>query len=1179
MDKAIFNSLYASGPWQVLKKAINSGELPSGIFAVIENQKSYLYTGLKKQQKETILIIVSNYVKAKELANDIKGLSPDTETLVFPPRAIRLGNIRAVSKEDEHDRIVILNKLAKGFDGIVIATIESVMTRIVTKDIFIDCTIDIEAGKTIDMQQLTSKLAAMGYTREDRAEGAGQFAQRGDILDIYNISDEYATRVEFFGDEIDSIRHYDPLTQRSVKEINKISILPAVETPLTENALQRGCSRLKDAARNQRKSLSDTETKKVHGYEVSKKYKTIEKYIDEKIESLLQEGTFEGIDNHIVSFYPQTAGIQDYINSPLIIIDEPLRLRERNIALIEEFSAMYEESYEANMVLKNQKDLLLSYDEILYSALKHRVLTIQNMSTDESVTVKKIIKFDGIEAPVYRGKFNMLKNDLSKWIKQEYNVLFLAGSENRAKRLEETLSDFEIYAPVILNDRLLNNKEMGILPSYINKGFICDKCNLVVLSEYELFGASRSKAKPKPKKKQQIDVFNDLHIDDYAVHEAYGIGIYKGVVSLDADNYVRDYLKIVYSDENILYVPVEQMDRVEKYIGKDGVKPKINKLGSKQWQNTKAKVKAAVDDMTDELMQLYASRASKRGFEFLEDDNWQNQFEESFEHEETPDQITCIDEIKEDMQSPKIMDRLLCGDVGYGKTEVALRAIFKAAISKKQSAILCPTTILAHQHFETMKKRFEDFPIKCAELSRFLSAKESDKVLRGLMNGQIDVVVGTHRLLSKDVRFKDLGLLVVDEEQRFGVTHKEKIKQLKDKVDVLTLTATPIPRTLHMSLSGIRDISILDTPPQERHPVQTFVIEYREHMIRSAIIKEIERGGKVYFLYNRVESINMIAKRIENLVPEAKVAVAHGQMHEHKLEDTMLGFMGEEYNVLVCTTIIESGLDISSANTLIVYDADRFGLSQLYQLRGRVGRSNRLAYAYFTWREGKVLSETAEKRLSAIAQFTEFGSGLKIAMRDLEIRGAGDILGARQHGHMATVGYGMYCKMIEEALSGAKGEETEDISTEITLSLKVSANISNEYIHDQQDRLDMYKKISFIQNDKDKMDIIDELIDRFGEPPQETINLMDVAYIKFLALKCGIILMRQTNDSLVIRFSENVTIDGGKLFMLANDYLGKLKIIEKEGIMLRYKINEFSVEVISELLLKVADCKIQSNLV
>ena len=1173
MEKALFTQLYASGPWQVLQRAISEGDTPSGLFAVIENQKSFIYTGLKKKCDETILIIVSNYVKAKELASDIAGLDDGIECLVFPPRAIRLGNIRAVSKEDEHERIVILNKLAGGFKGIVIATIESVMTRVVAPDVFRECTLTIKKGAPLDLGKTRDALCNMGYSREERAEGEGQFAQRGDILDIYNIADEYATRIELFGDEVDSIRRYDPITQRSVEEVKYIDILPAVETPLTATALERGCRNLKEQAQKQNSSQK-IKAKDVAGYKPSVKSRTIENFIDEKIELLLQNGTFEGVDNYVTSFYSKTAGIHDYIKSPLILFDEPLRLRERNEALIEEFAAMYEEAFDANTVLYNQKDLLLSYDEIYHSVSKSKLLTVQNMSTDETVPIKKIIRFEGAEAPVYKGKFNLLINDLKKWHKMGYNVVFLAGNEKRAKRLEETLSDFETYIPVILNDRKLEDKERAILPTYINRGFICNKCSLVVLGEYELFGATRSKAKIKPKKKRQVEVFNDLSIGDYAVHETHGIGIYQGVVNLEADGYVRDYLKIVYSDDNILYVPVEQMDRVEKYIGKDGAKPKLNKLGTKQWQNTKAKVRASVDEMADELMELYAKRASIKGYEFEEDGAWQNQFEDSFEHEETPDQITCVTEIKEDMESDKVMDRLLCGDVGYGKTEVALRAVFKAAMNKKQSAILCPTTILAHQHFETMKKRFADFPIECAELSRFLSPKETETVLRGMVSGKTDVVVGTHRLLSKDIRFKDLGLLVVDEEQRFGVSHKEKIKHLKEKVDVLTLTATPIPRTLHMSLSGIRDISILDTPPEERHPVQTFVIEYKEHMIRNAIIKEIERGGKVFFLYNRVESISMMAKRIGELVPEASIGIAHGQMNEHLLEDTMLGFMEEKYNVLICTTIIESGLDISSANTLIVYDADRFGLSQLYQLRGRVGRSNRLAYAYFTWREGKVLSEVAEKRLSAIAQFTEFGSGLKIAMRDLEIRGAGDILGARQHGHMATVGYGMYCKMIEDAVRAVKGEEIQEESTEVTLSLNVSANIPDFYIKDQQDRLDMYKKISYIQDTKDKADIVEELNDRFGKPPAETINLMDVAYIKYLAQRDNISLIRQNSAGLSIKFDESANMDGAKLFMLANEYLGKLKIIDKDGIMLKYKIEEYSAEKICDLLGKLADCKI-----
>ncbi|MBN2878102.1 MAG: transcription-repair coupling factor [Clostridia bacterium] len=1177
MEKVVFTSLYNSGPWQVLQKAINDNELPSGLFSVIENQKSYIFAGLKKKRKEPLLIIVTDYIKARELANDISGLEDSIECLVFPPRAIRLGNVRAISREDEFERIIILNKLAAGFNGVVIATIESVMTKIVPKDVFKECSITIKKGSKVDLKKLQGQLASIGYSREERAEGPAQFAQRGDILDVFNISDEFAIRIELFDDEIESIRYYDPATQRSVEKVDEVNILPAVETPLTDAAYERGYRALTETAKIEaeaKKNSANTASKTG-----SSKYKSVSEFLSEKAESLLQNSTFEGIDNYISFFYPITSGIQDYMDSPLVILDEPSRLRERNMALLDEFAVMYEEAASSNTAVKKQGELMLGIDEIFFAAMKDKMLTVQNIVTDESIHIKKIIRFDGSEAPVYRGKFNMLKTDLARWSKMHYNVVFLTGSESRAKRLEETLSDFEVYVPVIINDRLLEEKERAIVPSFLNRGFICDKCSLVLLSEYELFGASRTKPKAKAKKKKQLEVFNDLEIGDYAVHETHGIGIYKGVVSLLADNFVRDYIKIIYSDDNILYVPVEQMDRVEKYIGKDGAKPKINKLGTKQWQNTKARAKAAVDEMAQELMELYASRSVKRGFEFAIDDNWQKQFEDSFIYEETPDQLTCINDIKEDMESSKIMDRLLCGDVGYGKTEVALRAVFKAAMNKKQSAILCPTTILTHQHYETMKRRFADFPIEFAELSRFLSDAEAAKVLRGAASGKIDVVVGTHRLLSNDVKFKDLGLLVVDEEQRFGVTHKEKIKQLKDKVDVLTLTATPIPRTLHMSLSGIRDISILDTPPQERHPVQTFVVEYKESMVRNAIIKEIERGGKVYFLYNRVESISMIAKRLSDLVPEAKIAVAHGQMNEHKLEDTMLGFMEDEYNVLVCTTIIESGLDISSANTLIVYDADKFGLSQLYQLRGRVGRSNRLAYAYFTWREGKVLSEIAEKRLAAIAQFTEFGSGLKIAMRDLEIRGAGDILGARQHGHMATVGYGMYCRMIEEALSGVKGEEEQSEKQEVTLSFKVSAHISEEYIHDQQDRLDIYKKISFIQSVEDRKDIIDELIDRFGQPPEEILNLMDIAYIKHLAQKAEISLIRQTKNSINLKFTDEVNIDGVKLFNLANEYYGKLKISEKDGIVLKYITEDYVPEKIYELLRKVADCKIESYLV
>ena len=1150
MNKALFSALFDSGQWQRMESAIRGGHTPCSVFGLAESQRSHVMAALRLKFKKRLLIVAPDSVRSSQIAHDIEGMTGVT-CHVFNPRAVNLHGAVAASRDQEISRITILGKLMQKQAEVIVVPMEAMIQPLAPPYAFCQAMLSINLNDTIEPRKLAERLTWAGYRMEERVESPGQFARRGDILDIYPVGEDNPVRIEFFGDDIDSIRGFDAVSQRSIDSMDQVAILPAVETPLTEQAMERGAKVMKEEARRLQKT-KDKATSPVAGYHDSPD-DTVEDWVNGLIERLLIGGCFEGMENHIKSFYTSLSTIADYMDDPMVVMAEPVKAKEICDNSVSEYGAMYVEAAQKGRALPSQANLLFDYHDTLLALEKLPMVTLQQMTRSGEISAKTTMQFKGREAAVYRSRFEMLRADVSRWQKLNYRIVLLAGDKGRAKRLQETLSEFNIHGVAIERDRPVSHKEVVILPLSARKGFEYGEAGLMVLTERELFGASRSHSKRRRRKRQGLSVLNDLSVGDFAVHETHGIGRYQGVVALEAGGHTRDYLKIAYNGGDVLYVPTEQMDRVQKYIGTDGASPKVSKLGGSEWARAKGKVKKAVEDMTDELTKLYAQRSGGDGYRFAPDGEWQRQFEDSFPYEETPDQLSCIEEVKEDMQSNKIMDRLLCGDVGYGKTEVALRAVFKAVMDKKQAAILCPTTILAHQHYETMGKRFGEFPVERAELSRFVSGKDAKKVLNGLAAGSVDVVVGTHRLLSDDVRFKDLGLLVVDEEQRFGVKHKEKIKQLKEKVDVLTLSATPIPRTLHMSLSGIRDISILDTPPEERHPVQTFVVEYDENMVRSAILREIGRGGQVFFVYNRVESIEMMANKLRDIVPEARIAVAHGQMKEHKLEKVMVAFLEQEYDVLLCTTIVESGLDIPAVNTLIVYDADRFGLSQLYQLRGRVGRSNRLAYAYLTWQGYKVLNETAEKRLSAISEFTEFGSGLKIAMRDLEIRGAGDLLGARQHGHMASVGYGLYCRIIEDAVRRIKGEAPPPEQLEVTLNLQIDAHIPNDYITDSQDRLDMYRRMAIIQNAEDRSDVIDELIDRFGDPPQAVSNLLRVAYLKMLCQKCGIESIRQSAETFILRFIAEARVDGMTLLQIVQKRQPEIRMSNKDGIVLRYK--------------------------
>ena len=953
-------------------------------------------------------------------------------------------------------------------------------------------------------------------------EGVGQFSIRGGIIDFFPPNSNNPYRVELFDEEVDSIRTFDILTQRSLETKDKITIPPVKEILITEEISGKTIQNLKG------------ELEKFNFNERTEE--KFSRYIE-----LLEENIYLSNRDMILPYIPKEylGSIIDYLQEDsLIFIDEPKRVEEKYKNNKEDFYIKIKDLLEAGEVMPSHLDMAYEYEEILPNILQKHIITNSSiLKGNESFKSKAIYNFSVKSMTNYHNKMDLLVEDLNYYKYRGYKIIILSGTEERGLRLQKNLQDLGVEA-IFLDDRKgeIKSSQLFITTGSIQGGFEYSSIKLVVISDKEIFGAQKKKRK-KSKKKQGEKIVNlaDLAIGSYVVHENHGIGRYEGIEQLDIQGVKKDYLTIRYKNQDKLYIPIDQMNLIQKYIGSDSVKPKINRLNSGDWQRTKARAKKAVEDMAEDLLNLYAKRETLEGYSFSEDTPWQRQFEDLIPFEETEGQLKSTMEIKKDMESKKPMDRLLCGDVGYGKTEVALRAAFKALMDGKQVAILVPTTILAQQHYNTILERFQDFPIKPALLSRFKTPREQKLAIEGLANGVVDIVVGTHRLLSQDVKFKDLGLLIIDEEQRFGVKHKEKLKRLRENIDVLTLTATPIPRTLHMSLVGIRDMSVLEEPPEERYPIQTYVVEFNEQMIRDAILKEVARGGQVYFVYNRVDTIDKMASKLRALVPEVTFSVGHGQMGERQLERVMMGFLNKEADVLVCTTIIETGLDIPNVNTIIVYNADKMGLSQLYQLRGRVGRANRIAYGYFTYEKDRVLSEVAEKRLRAIKEFTEFGSGFKIAMRDLEIRGAGNLLGSEQHGHIEAIGYDLYVKFLSETIRKLKGEiVVEEIDT--TIDLKVDGYIPRAFIQDEEQKIEIYKKIAAINNIEDYRELIDELIDRFGDIPKEVENLMDISYIKSLSNKNRIKNISEING--IIRLdlvsTENMSLE--LIHELSKDY-------------------------------------------
>ncbi len=1027
-----------------------------------------------------------------------------------------------------------------GFGITLITTFDALMERMAPASSITDNIINLSVGDTIDTESFTKRLTDLGYEREPEAEEPGQYAIRGGIIDIYPLTEENPIRIELWGDEIDSIREYDAMSQRSIEKLDKVSIYPATDLVTSEEMRLKAKVMLEEEGGRIYSKLRD----EMHT-EAAYRLKS---YTDQVCEALAA-GVSINLSPYISYLYERTENLLDHFGGTGadIIIDEPARCEERGHAVWQEWTDSVAHRIETGHMLPGEGNVMVPAKDVFAYLMSLPVLATSMISLhheDYKYQTEYSVNSQAISS--YNKSFDQLASDLKRYKKRHSRVVILSPSHTRAKKLTEDLEELEINAFYSEDeDRTLKGGEIMLTYGNLSKGFEFPDIGFAVISESDIFGG---KVRKKHRRRQvyegeKISSFTDLTPGDYVVHELHGIGIYRGLTSIEIGGVTRDYVRIEYGGGSFVNVIATNLDSLQKYADKStDKKVKINKLGGTEWKKTKNKVRQAVDGIARELVTLYAERARSEGYVYGPDTVWQNEFEELFPYDETDDQLKAIEDVKHDMESSTIMDRLICGDVGFGKTEIAIRAAFKTVQEGRQVAVLVPTTILAQQHIQTFTQRMSSYPVQIEMLSRFRTPSQIKKTIAGLKNGSVDIVIGTHRLLSKDIGFKNLGLLVVDEEQRFGVTHKERIKELRRNVDVLTLTATPIPRTLHMSLAGIRDMSLLREAPQDRLPIQTFVMEYSEEMVREALSREVARSGQVYYVHNRVNDIADVAAKVQGLMPDAVVAYAHGQMNERQLEDIMVDFINGDIDILVSTTIIETGLDIPNVNTIIVDDSERMGLAQLYQLRGRVGRSNRMAYAFLMYKRDKMLKETAEKRLSAIKEFTDLGSGFKIAMKDLEIRGAGNVLGAEQSGHMAEVGYDLYCKMLDSAVKRERGiEDHGDFSTYIDMD--IDAVIPDSYIRNENMKLDMYKRIARVSSADEASDMRDELNDRFGRIPKGTENLIEIALLRTKAHELFIENMKVTDKEITMTIYNNATIDPTNIAPMLEVFKGNMRLI------------------------------------
>ena len=1099
-------------------KSIEEQKSPIAISGLTDVGMAQIISATKEFAKKPICIITYNEIQAKKLVEDLKYFTD--KVVFFPKKEIVTYDYVAESKDLPYERIEALNKIQGMKTGIIVTTIEATMQKIMSKKALYKNVLKFKIQDEYNLEDVKRKLLDLGYTRCDLIEGRGQFSVRGGIVDI-SLTEKNGVRIEFWGDEIDSIRYFNIVSQRSTEEIKEITINPAHEY-LLEKPLETVIEKIRSTVYNEE----------------------VQEQVEQDIEIIKNGDYISKVDKYFNAFYEQQETILDFLSSKFVIV-------------LDEFNKITQRLDNINKDSNNIITLLMEKQKIVPDAIKN-LLSLEQF--EEKLTNKQLVYIEKLDNEIkfqaekynwvykeknyYKSEIEILFKELIKAQEEKKKIYILAETKEKAKSICKLLDEHEIinkYEEKLNQTIIVKNNESLVTVSVgkLSSGFECFDLKLLVITSQELIeGEKRKKYKSSAFKEGEKVVYADLKVGDYVVHKNYGIGIFIGVNTITADGTTKDYIKIKYYGDDILYVPTNQLDNIRKYIGGDEGGLKVNKLGNKEWIKTKARVKNNLREVAKELIELYAKREKAKGYAFPADSPWQTQFEESFPYQETDDQLRCIDEVKKDMELPKPMDRLLCGDVGYGKTEVAIRAAFKAVMGGKQVAYLAPTTVLAEQQYKEFRDRMANFAIRVEVLNRFKTKKEQNEIVKKLKLGEIDIVVGTHRILSNDVEFKDLGLLIIDEEHRFGVKAKEKIKQYKASIDVLTMTATPIPRTLHMSIVGIRDMSVIYEPPYNRKPVQTYVLEYDQEVIREAITKELERKGQVFYLFNNVEKIIQKADEISRLVPEAKVVYAHGKMTGNEIEDIMEDFIEGKTDILVCTTILESGIDIPNANTIIVENADRMGLAQLYQIRGRVGRSDRQGYAYITYKRDKLLSEVADKRLKAIKEFTEFGSGFKIAMRDLEIRGAGSLLGEIQSGHLEQVGYDTYCNLLDEVVKEIRGEQIKP-EIDIQIDLNVTSYIPETYIQDSNQKIEIYQDIALCRTEEDIQNVIDEIIDRFGNMPKELEKLLDIARIKYLALNLPITKIASKKLSVIFTFEQNTqNIDIQKLI---KTYQNKIK--------------------------------------
>lgn len=1118
---------------------------PMMISGLTDSGKVHLAYSTCFYAERPICIVTYNELQAKKIIKDLAYFEDSIE--YFPKKEILAYDYLTESKDSLFERIEVLNNIINKKARIIVTTVEAVMQPMIAKETLYKNLLKLKVGQELNLDKLKETLINLGYERYDVIEGKGQFSIRGGIVDIA-VNSKSGVRIELWGDEIDSIRKFNILTQRSTDMLEETSIYPAFEYVL-ENSIDQVCKKIEE----------------------SKYAGVLNDIAEEDIEQIKSGDYISKIDKYFTFFYNKQESILDYLDKDCIVfLDEISKIKARSENIIKDNETILKGLVEKRKIPIQILEQTMDYIKVIDKTKEKQTIYLENKEigfTDvQSMHAKRNgYSFSYREVNFFRSSMDLLFEKLQKANKKSKQTVVLCGNYDNAKKLSKLLEEKNIKYT------LDENLETDIVPGVtvltsgtISTGFESYDLNLLVISASELF-VSREKKRTRLSqsfKEGETIIFSDLKIGDYVVHKTHGIGEYIGVNTIKADGVTKDYIKVKYKDNDILYVPISSLDNIRKYIGAEKGAPKINRLGSKDWEKTKARVKNNLREVARELIELYAKRQHSKGYSFSKDTIWQKEFEDSFPYVETDDQLRCIEEVKKDMEAEKPMDRLLCGDVGYGKTEVAIRAAFKACMDQKQVAYLVPTTVLAQQQYESFKERMEKFPIRVDVLNRFRTPKEQKQILEKLEKGELDVVIGTHRILSKDVKFKNLGFLIIDEEHRFGVKDKEKIKEIKTNVDVLTMTATPIPRTLHMSILGIRDMSVIYEPPQNRKPVQTYVLEYDDEIVREAITKELEHDGQVFYLFNNVEGIEAKANKIQALVPEAKIGVAHGQMSGRELEEIMQDFIDKKINVLVCTTILESGIDIPNANSIIVENADRLGLAQLYQIRGRVGRSEKQGYAYIMYKKDKLLSEVADKRLKAIKEFTEFGSGFKIAMRDLEIRGAGSILGEMQHGHMEQVGYDMYCKLLDQVVKEMKGIQVEE-EIDVQLDLDVSSYIPDEFIEDSNQKIEIYQEIALCKNEDEIKDITDSIIDRYGNMPKEIEKLLDIARIRNACRAKNIIKVAQKSDKVIFYFDEK-TFDFSVVEKLLKKYGMRIKFSPAKNPYVTYKLKNIN-DILKEI--------------